>query len=197
MEFLGFKTKGGDPDVWMRPATKQDGTEVYEYVLIYTDDCLVMSKNAESILKNEIGRYFELKADSIGTPSFYLGGHLRKVVLNTGVEAWAFRSTQYVQAAVNNFEEYLAKNGQSLKAKALNPLPKGYRPEIDISEELRPKEASYYQSLIGIFRWMVELGRIDICTEVSMMLSHLALPRKGHLEAVFYIFAYLKKRHNY
>ena len=51
MEFLGFKSKGGDPDFWMRPVTKQDGTEIYEYVLLYIDDCLVMSENAESILK--------------------------------------------------------------------------------------------------------------------------------------------------
>ena len=94
----------------MRPATKQDGTEVYEYVLLYTDDCLVVSENAESILKNEIGRYFELKPDSIGPPSLYLGGHIRKVVLNTGVEAWAFGSTKYVQADVKNVEEYLANN---------------------------------------------------------------------------------------
>ena len=61
----------------MPPATKQDGTEVYQYVLLYTDDCLVVSENAESILKNEIGRYFELKPDSIGPPSLYLGGHLQ------------------------------------------------------------------------------------------------------------------------
>ena len=83
-----------------------------------------------------------------------------------------------------------------LKAKALNTFPKGYRPEIDISEELGPKEASYYQYLIGIVRLMVELGRVDIFTEVSMMLSHIALPRKGHLEAVFHMFVYLKIHHN-
>ena len=43
---------------------------------------------------------------------------------------------------------------------------------------------------------MVELGRVEICTEVRMMSSHLALPQKGHLEAVFHMFTYLKKRHN-
>ena len=43
---------------------------------------------------------------------------------------------------------------------------------------------------------MVELVRVEICTEVSMMSSHLALPRKGHLGAVFHMFAYLKKHHN-
>ena len=33
-------------------------------------------------------------------------------------------------------------------------------------------------------------------TEVSTLASHLALPREGHLDALFQIYAYLKKRHN-
>ena len=39
----------------------------------------------------------------------------------------------------------------------------------------------------------MELGRIDICTEVSMLAAFSAAPRKGHLEAVMHVFAYLKK----
>jgi hypothetical protein len=42
----------------------------------------------------------------------------------------------------------------------------------------------------------VELGRVDICLEVSMMSSRLVLPREGDLEQVFHIFAHLKKYHN-
>ena len=64
--FLGFKSKGGDPDVWIRPPTQNNGTLVYEYFLLYTDYCLVVFENTESIPKKEIGRYFELKPDSIG-----------------------------------------------------------------------------------------------------------------------------------
>ena len=59
-----------------------------------------------------------------------------------------------------------------------------------------PEDASYYQSLIGILRWIVELGRVGICLEVSMMSSHLALPREGHLECLYHMFAYLGKYHN-
>ena len=44
---------------------------------------------------------------------------------------------------------------------------------------------------------MVELGRIDIITEVSLLASHLALPRQGHLEAIFHMYAYLKTHHAY
>ena len=63
---------------------------------------------------------------------------------------------------------------------------------MDISDELDEDEASYFQSLIGVFRWIVELGRVDICCELSMLSSHLALPRQGHLEEVLHMFAYLK-----
>ena len=89
MHFLKFTSCPADPDVWMRPAIKSDGTEVYDYVLLYTDDTLVISEDAELILRNEIGWYFELKQESIGTPSLYLGGHLRQVELENGVKAWA------------------------------------------------------------------------------------------------------------
>ena len=57
------------------------------------------------------------------------------------------------------------------------PLSNDYRPELDISPEWDGDDGAYYQSLIGILRWMVELGRIDIYYEVSMIYSHLALPR--------------------
>ena len=87
MEHIGFKSKGGDPDVWVRPVVRKDGSQLYEYVLLYTDDCLVVSDNAESIMKDEIGKYFELKPESIGLPSIYLGGHLRLVQIDDGTRA--------------------------------------------------------------------------------------------------------------
>ena len=53
----------------MRESVRKDGsTKYYEYVLLYTDDCLVISDRAESILRDEIGKYFTLKEASIGTP---------------------------------------------------------------------------------------------------------------------------------
>ncbi len=93
-------------------------------------------------------------------------------------------------------EEYLSSKGEKLLAKAATPLSNGYRPEIDMSPELESVDASYYHSLIVVLRWMVELGHVGICIEVSMMSSHLALPRAGHLKEVLHIFAYLKKHHN-
>ena len=50
-----------------------------------------------------------------------------------------------------------------------------------------------YQELIGIIGWVVEIGREDILLEVSLLSSQLALPRVGHLQAVYRVFEYLKQ----
>ena len=56
MELLNFKLCLADPDVWMRPVIKSNGNTYYEYILLYVDDALVVSENAESILRNELRR---------------------------------------------------------------------------------------------------------------------------------------------
>ena len=183
----------------MRPAKKGDGSPYYDYVLLYVDDALVVSDNAESILRYEIGRYFELKEASIGPPKMYLGAGIRKVKLDNGMEAWAASSSKYIQAAVRTVEEYIEKSHHKrwrIPNKVDTPMRSTYHPELDVLEELSSSDASYYHSLIGILRWIVELGRVDVCLEVSMMSSHLALPRKGHMEQVMQIFGYLRKYHN-
>ena len=112
MKHIGFETSKADPGVWLREFVRNDGvTRYYEYVILYTDDCLAIS----------IGKYFELKEESIGAPSQYLGGgELREIELETGQKCWAFGSKQYIEAAVNNVVEYLSKRNQVLAAKSSN-----------------------------------------------------------------------------
>jgi hypothetical protein len=197
MRGLGYAPCLADPDLWWKANTRDDGFEYYEYVLLYVDDVLAISHEAEEVLRR-IDKFFPMKKGSIGPPEIYLGAKMSKVVLPNGVEAWAMSASKYVQEATSNVEDYLKReyNGRTLARKAATPMKTSYRPELDISEELTPEQSSYYQSQIGILRWAVELGRVGILTEVSMLSSHLALPRTGHLEAVFGIFAYLKVRHN-
>jgi hypothetical protein len=61
---------------------------------------------------------------------------------------------------------------------------------------LGPTRENFYQSWIEILRWCVELGRIDIITEVSMLSTYLCLPHEGHLENIFHVFEYLGLHHN-
>jgi hypothetical protein len=132
-----------------------------------------------------------MKEGSIQVPTFYLGDKLKKTVLPNGVVAWGMSSRNYVQSAVQNVKEYLAAltGDQKLTKRASGPFAGGYKPELDESPELDPTRANLYQSQIGILRWCVELGCIDIINEVSMVYTYLCLPREGHLEAVFHVFA--------
>ena len=54
MHHLQFVTCPANPDMWMWPVQKSDGSPCYEYILLYMDDTLVVSERAEEILRNEI-----------------------------------------------------------------------------------------------------------------------------------------------
>ena len=67
-----------------------------------------------------------------------------------------------------------------------------YRPELDDSTLCGDHPANVYQNLIGVLRWLCELGRVDILHEVSLLSQYLAQPRIGHLIQASNIFHYLK-----
>ncbi len=98
--------------------------------MLYVDNVLVILERSESVLTKEIGKFFVLKDESIGPPSMYLGGKLQQVELLNGEKAWAFGSSQYVQSAVKNVYEHLAKQGMKLPYKVPNPLTFDYCPRL-------------------------------------------------------------------
>ena len=170
-----------DPDVWLRPGVKSCGFEYYEYVLTYVDDCLAISHNPKATMEG-IQAKFKLKNDKIEEPSDYLGATLAKMTTASGTECWTQSADKYVMASTQSVEATLAQKGNKLPTKCITPLSSGYRPEVDVSPELGAEGHRYYQELIGMLRWAVEIGRLDILLEVSMLSHHLALPREGHLE---------------
>ena len=148
---------------------------------------------------NRINKYLPLKPESVSDPDMYLGAKLRQTQLPNGMWAWALSPSKYVNQAVKNCETHLKDNYDgkySLPRKAENPFRMNYEPELDDSTPLDSETASYFQTLIGVMRWMVEIVRIDIATEVSILSSHLAYPREGHLDAALHIMGYPKAKHN-
>ena len=111
MRQLGFTSLNADPDVWFRRSKRATGEEYYKYVLLYVDDVIVILEHAEKVLRDEIGEQWELKEASIGPLLKYLEGMLHEVTLSNGMKAWAFGSSHYVHAAVNNVQENLRKKG--------------------------------------------------------------------------------------
>ena len=45
-----------------------------------------------------------------------------------------------------------------------------------------------------MLRWAIEIGRVDMYTEVSLMSAYQAAPPQGYLEQLIHIFAFLKKQ---
>ena len=68
---------------------------------------------------------------------------------------------QFISICSNSGQEYGGISdvrSWKMPNKADTPLTTTYRPELDISRELNVADAAYYQSLIGMLRWIVELG---------------------------------------
>jgi len=194
----GFKNSKADPDVWMRKAQKSNGFFYWEYVLCYVDDILAISHDPQGIL-NVIAKKVTLKPGSIEEPKSYLGANISKCTILDGnnqtamKQVWTMSAQEYIKRAVEEVERELKAANEFLPKKIETPLSSGYRPELDFSEELCPQKTNYYQGLIGILRWIVELGRIDIIVPVSLLSRYLVSPRKGHLQQAYRIFAYLKQ----
>ncbi|MGH7954981.1 MAG: hypothetical protein ACREOZ_03385, partial [Gloeomargaritales cyanobacterium] len=141
-----------------------------------------------------LGKLYRLKDDSVEEPKRYLGATVKKWRFPEEAQKvrWGLSSEQYVTNAIKNVESELLKIDLKLPSKASTPMSNGYRPELDVSPLLDDERANYYQNLIGVLRWAVELGRIDIHIDIAMLSSFLVQPRTGHLNQVFHIFAYLK-----
>lgn len=190
---LGYTPSYADPDVYYRAATKPDGFEYYEYLLVYVDDILCISHKPQETMV-AIGKLYRLKDDTIAEPTVYLGATIKKHRFHTDPSKvrWGMSSDKYLGNAISNVELELAKIDKKLSTKASTPLACGYRPELDVSPLLDAERANYFQNLIGILRWAVELGRVDIHIGVALLSSYLVQPRTGHLEQAFHVFAYLK-----
>ena len=71
----------------MRPISRANEQEYFEYVLLCIDNTLVVSENSETIIRRQIRKYFHTKPNSIGLPFLYFGRGTRKVLLNNIDEA--------------------------------------------------------------------------------------------------------------
>ena len=189
---MGFTSSVADPDIWMRPATKNDGEEYYEYIICYVDDVLGLSMDATALMK-EIQKDFKFKKDRVAPPEMYLGAYLEKKILN-GKEVWTMCSKDYIKMAVENIQSRLKEDGKGLTNRATTPMINDYYPELDESNELDDEKITFYQEIIGMMRWAIEIGRVDINMEVSLLSSYQASPRLGHLDQLLHIVAFLKKK---
>ena len=71
----------------------------------------------------------------------------------------------------------LSKRGLKLLGKAHTPFSsQSYQPKLDDTPKLSNGDTNWFQGLIGILQWCVELGRVDIMLEVSLLSRFMAAP---------------------
>ena len=130
---MGFQNFRADNDVLLRPVTRGK-EQLYEYVLVYSDDLLVVALNPSEIL-DKIHSSFKLKPGSVKEPDQYLGAQISKFQLDDGTYAWALSSDGYVLAAIENVERWMKKRFPDhpkmhrLKDKTSCILPSNWKPE--------------------------------------------------------------------
>jgi hypothetical protein len=141
-----------------------------------------------------IAQSYRLKDNSITKPIVYLGAQIKEDRLpdNPDKVMWSMSAEKYLKEALRNLETVLLHSNKRLPTKVFTPLTSNYRPELDVSPLLDSAQHTLYMQLVGILRWAVELGRIDLHLSVALMAQYLAQPCIGHLDQIYHIFAYVK-----
>jgi len=118
-----------------------------------------------------------------------VGANIKRIQqLPNGTMAWSIGVDEYVDTnTLVTGKATLESEGMTLKGKASKPLQNGCCPLMNVSPECNAVMTQRYQVYIGILCWALELGCFDVVLEVSLMSSFNALPREGHLEALYHM----------
>ena len=131
MRDIGFRMCLADNDVWMRKALRPDNSAYYEYILIYTDDILILSLTPRDIMSMISNRYL-VKPDSIKPLSTYLGNETGIYPTKSGGK-WFLSANTYVKNALANLDLWAEENNVSIKRYSKSPFPDKYQPGLDLS----------------------------------------------------------------
>ena len=191
LQDLGYTSSKANPDVWMHAAVKPNGHKYYKMLFVNINDILALSHKATESIQ-DITKFYKAMEGSIKPPGIYLGADVAKIQLPDGCKVWSTSPCTYVKNSILVVKHLLKEDGEGyvLKSKVCNPFPTGYKPKIDVTNELDQTMASHFMQLIGILCWAVEIGCINIYLETSLLSQYQANPRFGHLEAAYHIFAY-------
>ena len=165
--------------------------------MVYVDDVLCIHRAPDKVL-NLINRDYRLK-EPPEQPKMYLGADISKYKLDSESSnsvCWAMSADSHIRKALDVVQQKMKECGVQFKPSkktAQHPFSsQSYRVELDTSEECNENQVEFYQSLVGILRWLCEIGRVDILTETSLLYSYLSCPRMGHLHQALHVFKYLK-----
>ena len=100
---MEFKSSLADNDVWLKQDMRSNGSSYYTYILVYTDDILIVSNNPTKYMAQLKANYY-IKESSIGPPNIYLASRVKLVKDRSGNRAYATSSDGYIKEAIKVVE---------------------------------------------------------------------------------------------
>jgi hypothetical protein len=81
---MGYVTCVANHNVWMKAKVKPTSDEYWEYILIYSDNILVMSHEPQMVMLGLMKAY-TLKEGSVAKPKSYLGADVAEHIFSDAV----------------------------------------------------------------------------------------------------------------
>ena len=108
-----------------------------------------------------------------GPPDRYLGANFDQVQFKDGQFIWSTNCVDYLKREIENVDNSLGVDKAALNNYGVGnrPYSSSFGPELDVNEELGEELTNRYQQLIGVLRWSIELGNINILTEKCFYLN--------------------------
>ena len=150
----------------MKREVWDDKTEYYSYLVIYVDDILCVNQHSKRIM-DKLGSVYLLKDGSVEKPERYLGIDIKSWTIQGEdcimTECYAMSCKTYIGEAIRVVEKRMVDFNLSYPStrrhgKDTPFSSSAYRPEREESEMCNENEITLYQNLIGMLRWMCELG---------------------------------------
>ena len=124
---------------------------------------------------NRVLLFLTFKNNLVAPPKTYIGAQVTLTFHSIkNRQIWTMASTEFLKAAIQTIETN--ENLQLLK-KCYTPLSSGYHPEADASRELSPTQITYFQEIIDILCWNIEIRRVNVLFEVSSLSAYQASPQ--------------------
>lgn len=178
----------------MKAKCTKDGQKYWFYMLLYVYDCLLVHQNSDPVM-NDLKTWYKMKGDTLGKLKQYLGVNICRWTLKNR-SFWYINPGNYVKEVCKMVKQWIEEEGRKCTKRYQAAMNFKYHPEVNMSEELGDNLVNYFQQVIRILCWVLELWMIDIITKVLLLLLHNCLPHAGHLKIVYQICNYLSHHNN-
>ena len=157
-------------------------------VLVYVDDILCIHKDT-SVIIDALESIYVMREGSMGPSYRYLGAKIERVQKQDGKVMWETHMKDHFKVAIVNLDKTITSDGKSLSQYEGGRCPylQSFHTDIDTSTDIEENDVHEYQHHIGVLNQAIELGIINIITEVSCLSQNLCAPRVNHLGAAYKI----------